>query len=212
MFHDKNAQPPAAINAQANIDKAIEHLLGLCDGITADQHLHDGEIFFLRNWLDDNTHIRERWPANVIADRVQSVLADGIITDDERTDLLTTLNQLLGSPQEVGTTSGTSTALPVTTNAVIDLMGAYVCLTGKFVTGTRKKCEDMVLSRGGFPEGDVTKKTNYLIVGDLASRDWKFSSFGRKIERAMELQGNGQSISILSEEMWISSLKTNGLV
>ena len=211
MFLDKDGQPFASFNAKANIDKAIENLLGLCGGLAADQHLNDQEIFFLRNWLDDHQQLRDVWPANVIGERVFSILADGTISDDERKDLLETLNQLLGSPQEIGTTSGVSSSLPVTPNAVVSYPSVF-CLTGKFVSGTRSKCEDLVVRCGGTPESDVTKKTNYLVIGDLASRDWKFSSFGRKIERAMELRGKGQEISILSEEMWMNDLKASGVV
>lgn len=212
MYLDKDGQPAPMINAKANIDKAIEHLLGLCSGMTADQHLNDHEIIFLRHWLADNEIIRARWPANVLSERIETVLADGVITDAERSDLLETLNQLLGDPQQLGTTSGISTSLPVTPDAQVNPLGTYVCLTGKFITGTRKKCEDIVLSTGGTPEGDVTLKTNYLVIGDLASRDWKFSSFGRKIEKAMELREKGQQIAILTEEMWISGLKSCGVV
>ena len=211
MKLDKDNQPGANVNKKANIDKSIENLLGLCGGLVADQHLNDHEIFFLRNWLDDHALIRDCWPANVLGDRVLSVLADGVINDDERSDLLGTLNQLLGSPHEIGTSSGVSSSLPVTPGAVVSYP-AFFCLTGKFVTGTRSKCEDLVVRCGGTPESDVTLKTNYLVIGDLASRDWKFSSFGRKIERAMDLREKGQQISILSEEMWMVGLKSNGVV
>ena len=111
---DDDAQPKAYFNAEANADKAIEHLLGLCNGIASDQHLNDDEIHFLRNWISDNQNITTRWPCNVIHDRITSILSDGIITDDERTDLLETLNGLLGSPVLNGVTSGMSTDLPIT--------------------------------------------------------------------------------------------------
>lgn len=82
------------------------------------------------------SEIRNAWPANVIGERIFSILADGTITDDERKDLLETLNQLLGSPQDIGTTSGVSSSLPVTPDAVVSYP-SFFCLTGKFITGTR---------------------------------------------------------------------------
>lgn len=213
MKLDKDGQPLANFNAAANIDKAIEHLVGLCGGLVADQHLNDQEIFFLRNWITDHPDICGRWPGNVINDRVSSILADGVITDDERSDLLDTLNQLLGSPAENGVTDGMSTELPVTKNAVITLPCSVFCLTGKFITGTRQKCEDLVIRCGGQVESGVTLRTNYLVIGDLASRDWKFSSFGRKIESAIKYRESGKSdVAILSEQMWVESLKSHSVI
>ncbi|WP_316675801.1 hypothetical protein [uncultured Tolumonas sp.] len=62
-------------------------------------------------------------------------------------------------------------------------------------------------------ESGVTLRTNYLVIGDLVSRDWKFSAFGRKIEKAIEYRDNGKSdVAILSEQMWVESLRTHGVV
>jgi len=106
-----------------------------------------------------------------------------------------------------------STELPVTKNAVITLPCSVFCLTGKFITGTRQKCEDLVIRCGGQVESGVTLRTNYLVIGDLASRDWKFSSFGRKIESAIKYRESGKSdVAILSEQMWVESLRTHGVV
>lgn len=210
---DDDAQPVAYFNASANADKAIEHLLGLCNGISSDQHLNDDEIHFLRNWISDNQSIVDKWPCNIIHDRLSSILADGIITDDERADLLETLNGLLGSPVLNGVTSGMSTDLPITPDAEIIIPGSVFCLTGKFITGTRKKCEDMVTSAGAFTSSSVTLKTDYLVIGGLSSRDWKFSSFGRKIEKAIEYRDSGKSdVAIISEQMWLDSLKACGVI
>lgn len=210
---DDDAQPIAYFNTSANADKSIEHLLGLCNGIASDQYLNDDEIHFLRNWISDNQNIVDKWPCNIIHDRLSSILADGIITDDERADLLETLNGLLGSPVLNGVTSGMSTDLPITHDAEIIIPGSLFCLTGKFITGTRKKCEDMVNSAGALTGSSVTLKTDYLVIGDLSSRDWKFTSFGRKIEKAIEYRDSGKSdVSIISEQMWLDSLKACGVI
>ena len=210
---DDDAQPISYFNASANADKSIEHLLGLCNGISSDQHLNDDEIHFLRNWISDNKTIADKWPCNIIHDRITSILADGIITDEERIDLLETLNGLLGSPVLNGVTSGMSTDLPITPDTTVFVPGSVFCLTGKFITGTRKKCEDLVNDAGGFTGSGVTLKTDYLVIGDLSSRDWKFSSFGRKIEKAIEYRDGGKSnVAIISEQMWLEGLKEFGVV
>ena len=60
--------------------------------------------------------------------------------------------------------------------------------------------------RGGRIGDSVTKRTNYLIVGPIASRAWLESTHGRKIIRAVELRRDGSSIAIVAEEPWLLSL------
>ncbi|MBD5735451.1 BRCT domain-containing protein, partial [Citrobacter freundii] len=81
------------------------------------------------------------------------------------------------------------------------------CLTGVFLAGKRSHVEDMVTKNGGLISGNVTKKINYLVIGTLSSRDWKFSSHGRKIEKAIAYRDDeGVELEIISEEMLFSAL------
>ena len=65
----------------------------------------------------------------------------------------------------------------------------------------------MVTKNGGLISGNVTKKINYLVIGTLSSRDWKFSSHGRKIEKAISYRDDeGVELEIISEEMLFSAL------
>ena len=52
---------------------------------------------------------------------------------------------------------------------------------------------------------DVSGLTDYLVVGNLGSEQWYYGSYGRKIEKAIELQNQGKPISIIEEDdffMW----------
>jgi hypothetical protein len=44
--------------------------------------------------------------------------------------------------------------------------------------------------------------SHYLVIGVFASRDWMYTNYGRKIERAVELRQCGSGIAIISEEHW----------
>lgn len=62
---------------------------------------------------------------------------------------------------------------------------------------------EIVLAMGAFVHDDVTRKTDYLVVGSKDSRIWKHCSYGRKIERAMRLKQNGGGIKIVREaDFW----------
>jgi NAD-dependent DNA ligase len=80
------------------------------------------------------------------------------------------------------------------------------CFTGKFAYGPRKKCQDAVMARGAIIDDDVTKQTHYLVLGAFVSPDWKHESYGRKIERAHALRGQGGGPLIITEEVWLSAL------
>jgi len=60
--------------------------------------------------------------------------------------------------------------------------------------------------RGNSPA--ITQKLDYLIIGELSSRDWRFSSYGRKIEKAMLLQEKGHALQIVTEEAWLAHANT----
>jgi NAD-dependent DNA ligase len=204
MTKNKDGQAPSpAINWHRNFEKSSESLLGICQGLVADNVLNTAEILFLEAWLKDNEEITECWPGDVIASRVASILADGTITAEELEDLKNTLIALLGgSFQDTGAAGGFATRLPVDTVETIHFQDAVFCLTGKFLYGPRRRCEDAITSRGGRIIDNITRDLDYLVIGTLSSRDWAQSSHGRKIEKAVEQKRQGQTLLILAEERW----------
>ena len=186
------------------ITKAIEHLLGMVEGMIADNHLHDLEIKMLTTWLAANSEVTSTWPASVIAYKVNDILADGIITDAERAHLLSVLKTLIATDfSATGSASPEVTPMPIDDCVTVDLTNAGVCLTGEFIYGTRAACERLTLKAGGMPLDNVSKKVDVLVVGTRVSPDWAHTSFGRKIQRAVALQNEGHPIEIISERRWL---------
>lgn len=187
--------------------KAIEHLLGMVDGMVADNHLHEKEVQLLSTWLTANPDATSVWPGSVIARQVREVLADGIITEDERGHLLQVLTELVATDfSDTGNVSPETSTLPLNDSAAIEIRDAGVCLTGEFLYGTRAACERLTEKAGGVPMGNVSKKVAILVIGTRVSPDWVHTSFGRKIQRAAELQGEGHGIVIISERRWMEAL------
>jgi len=52
---------------------------------------------------------------------------------------------------------------------------------------------------GASVKQNVTKKVAVLVIGTIASRDWQFSSHGRKIEKAIKLKEKGSPVVIMTE-------------
>ncbi len=210
VTYDKVIHESALIrfNQHANADKCLEHLLGICTGLTADRHISDDEIVFLHHWLCDNPVIENIWPANQLLKLTTDILDDQVIDEDERTQISNLLNQIIGSPIDNGVVSGMATESPLDLDATITIPDQTFIFTGKFAFGSRKKCEEVTKERGGKIGGkDVTLRTNYLVIGGTASDHWKFSNFGRKIQRAMEVRDDERSnLKIISEQQWVDCL------
>jgi NAD-dependent DNA ligase len=202
MDIDSHNQPHVAINWHRNLLKSTESLLGLCRGLIADNDLNPAEIAFLDAWLRENREVTKAWPGDVIAARVVQILSDGIVTAEEAQDLKETLSQITGGFLEHGAPSGTATTFPTESIHSILFDDATFCFTGKFIYGSRARCQMATEALGGACIPDVTQKLQYLVIGALASRDWINTSFGRKIEKAVQLRDAGHSVRIISEENW----------
>lgn len=184
------------------------HLLnGLCKGLISDKSLSEEEIKYLDWWITQNGALKNNYPGKNLYVLVKDILSDGKITPKESETLHKALVDFTGCDLESGVVDGLATKLPLDNDAMVVLDGSTFCLTGVFLAGKRAHIEDMVTKNGGLISGNVTKKINYLVIGTLSSRDWKFSSHGRKIEKAISYRDDeGVELEIISEEMLFSAL------
>lgn len=280
---DKDGQPVnLAFNAKRNQNKAASTLVGILNGITADNILKDVEIFFLQNWLE-NQEERKNDLFDIYED-IQTILKDKVITKEERDDLFcllndsidynpavfkedSSINQFIGFLKGIAADDNISTIefdklriellkyesitskwpfyiigktiSDILQDGIVDtselrelcelvqhITGAKfskygdavggattlfdepihsfnfkkVCLTGKFISGTRNNLNKQLESLRAIIHENVTTQTDVLLIGTLCSRDWIHTSTGRKIEKAIDLKGNGQSIIITNEQ------------
>src|SRR3989338_5238303 len=73
---------------RSRLDKAINSLIGLVEGISIDGSINESEIGFLRLWLQENREVRNQHPFTELMPVVEMAIADGVLTDDERQDIL----------------------------------------------------------------------------------------------------------------------------
>lgn len=202
----KNHHAIAAVTDSRLLKRSCESLIGIAEGLIADGELNNKEIQFLSTWLSEHDEVARTWPGEVIYKRVVEVLADGVITGDERDYLQRILTELVGgSFSEDGAIASGSTGLPVDLNAVVNIPSASFCFTGQFLFGTRSACERAIEQRGG-SIASISTKLDYLVIGELSSRDWKYSSFGTKIQSAVQLKQSGANLAIVSEAQWTRAL------
>ncbi|SXF83142.1 BRCT domain-containing protein [Klebsiella variicola] len=183
------------------------HLLsGLCKGLIADRDLNDDEIRYLDWWLSQNGALKDNYPGRELYVLVKEVLKDGVITADESAALHKALVDFIGCDLDSGVVDGLATRLPIDDVADLKIQGKVFCLTGAFVAGKRSIVEGLIVKNGGSVTEGITKKLDYLVIGTLSSRDWKFSSHGRKIEKAINYRDGGGKLKIISEEILFGSL------
>lgn len=189
-----------------NLDsiESDRHLLeGLCKGMLANHQLNDAEIKYLRWFLSVNGALKNNYPGKALYSLIEDILADGVITEDERELLKQALISFTGCDLASGIVDGLSTQLPVDNIDTIDFAGATVCLTGEFIYGKRSLCEAELRLKGANVISNITQKLDYLIIGTLSSRDWRYKAHGRKIEKAVSYRDEkGIPLKIISEEQW----------
>lgn len=188
--------------------RTVNHLIGICDGIAADDVIIDKEVLFLRTWLNEHREVTQVWPGSMIADRIDAILADGIITVEERADLLATLRKLSGNQFDTtGSATPDAPSVPIDDDPSIYFKNMSYCFTGQFLYGTRAACERAILGLGGTAVDNITKRLDYLVVGSMIEPLWANTTYGRKIEKAMDYKQKGAELAIVSERQWTDALK-----
>ncbi|WP_039046569.1 BRCT domain-containing protein [Plesiomonas shigelloides] len=184
------------------------HLLnGLCKGLISDRELSDNEIRYLEWWLAQNGALRNNYPGRELYALVKDILDDGQITQQESDTLHKALVDFTGCDLDCGVADGLATRLPLDDyDDPIEFKGKRFCLTGGFVAGKRADIARIIEQYNGVINSSVTMDIDYLVIGTLSSRDWRFSSHGRKIEKAVLYRDKGCDIKIVSEEMLFNSL------
>ncbi|CDN90115.1 NAD-dependent DNA ligase [Hydrogenophaga intermedia] len=72
---------------KGRLEKSINSLLGLLEGIAIDGKVTDGEISMLRMWLADHQDVASRHPYSELVPALVAAVADGALDPDEREDL-----------------------------------------------------------------------------------------------------------------------------
>lgn len=205
MSHTKDRAPSGAITLDRRQDRATDELVGLCRGLLADGHVCEQEATFLLNWIERNSEFVDEYPFNRLYSTLSTILADGRIDPDESADLHDTLIRFVGGEADdsAGQTASRSSLLPVDVPepAIIHLDKSFV-VTGTFNFGPRSSVVEAIERLGGRTASAPSRRTDFLIIGELASRDWINSNAGRKIHAAMQLRDAGNPIAIISEVHW----------
>jgi hypothetical protein len=187
--------------------QSLGELLGIARGLLADQELSNDEIRYLNEWLEERYWIASEFPGNVIHERIREVLEDGVITEEERSHLVDTLNMLIEDRLEDLAEQVDLTELWFDEVGLIRFDKARFCLTGNFVYGPKSVCQTAIERRGGKVMPSVSDEAQFLVVGALGVDEWRDGGLGAEIEAAMRLRAQGEPVKIIPEDCWVAHLK-----
>ena len=209
---DKQDKPKKTLSTKENkrynqkrvVDRNIDELIGLARGILADGKVDQAEAETLQKWLIAVSGTEHPMLQNLLV-KVNEMLEDNVLDDEESAELFETLNEFIGGNFEKGEILK-STSLPLENpEPEINIEGSSFCFTGTFTSGTRKEVEAMAEEKGG-KATRLNGSTDFLVIGAYATDSWIHSSYGRKIEQALDYQKKGGHIKIISEEHWLKFL------
>lgn len=181
-------------------------LLGMGRGLIADGKVDQDEAEALLAFLEAQADVPQEPLALELREQVRGMLKDGVLDEEESARLYDTLSKLVGGEQALGECLR-ATTLPLDDPVPeVAFEGRKFCLTGNF-SGDRKDCGARIEARGGIIQIAVSGKTDYLVIGEYASPAWKQSSYGGKIEKAVELKAAGKGVKIISEKALLEASK-----
>lgn len=73
---------------RSRLEKTINSLLGIIEGISVDFLINRAEVEFLSLWLAEHQELRDRHPYNELLPVVENAIVDGVLTSEEKRDIL----------------------------------------------------------------------------------------------------------------------------
>ncbi len=186
------------------VEDLTNELLGFISGISADNVISQDEFKALVVWLNENPSSAECWPGNILLKKIVDILADDVVELEELADLTQTCKMIAGQQfLETGAADGLSTEFCAQPLDSLPSSIKTISFTGKFLMGSRASLEEQARLLGIKPiKKEIPQYLDLLVIGGLASPDWRFSSHGRKIEKALINQQKGFPTLIITEENW----------
>ncbi|MFC1588252.1 BRCT domain-containing protein [Planctomycetota bacterium] len=205
------------------ITRQIRTLHGFLHGIAADGVVDDKEVACLINWIEDNSYCHEHWPFNELKSMLSRILEDGFVDNDERQELLD-FCVLFAEKKADSTWDRHDAALPNTSWAKteaptlqtiqdicknspeIEFPNKAFCFTGKLKAGKRADMHKLVVEQNGIIKKGVVTTLNFLVIGAASNPLWAYSTYGRKIEKAISIQEKGYPLQIVQESDFLNAL------
>lgn len=179
--------------------KAIQELQGLITAIIYDNIVTNEEIKLLFDFRERYRNYFDSFPLNEISTYLND-FAYNEPNENKITEFLNFLVDLSILPEHD----------PILKQIFDNVENVIVpnnnfVVTGALKYGTRIVIQEKITKLGGNPQNRITNDTDYLIVGDDGSDSYKFSKFGRKIQKAIDMKEKNHKIKIITESLFMKT-------
>jgi NAD-dependent DNA ligase len=188
--------------AEYNAVDEMNGFLGFCAGIICDGVVHESEARALVRRLAGSDNLLKSVATKELQRALKRVFADRVLSKEEGLEIQEIVARLVGDGyadtgiEAIGTVANLDA--PITDPALVELENKVFVLTGP-MKRVRRKIEDDICDCGGDPESRVTGRTDFVVVSDKASRHWRTTHFGSKIQKAKEMIEEGCNIRFVTE-------------
>lgn len=180
---------------KAELDKAVNSLIGLLEGISIDRNINDAEIQFLETWLVDQRINANRHPFNELFPVVEQAISDCILTSEEKEDIVWLCDRLTSNEY-----FNTATTDMQKLHAIMAGIGADGVITTEELKGLMVWLDDHEHLKTCWPYDEVQS----MILGVLD--DKKIDSE----EHKMLMNFFGEFISIFDNKTIVNPAVTDG--
>lgn len=94
---NRDHAPYYRLAGKSRLEKSVNSLLGLVEGIAIDRAINRGEIEFLRLWIEEHADVRNSHPYTELLPVVASAIEDGVLTKEEHDDIVWLCERLTNS-------------------------------------------------------------------------------------------------------------------
>jgi NAD-dependent DNA ligase len=186
----------------------MQRLQPILTAIASDGTVAEAEVDQLSMWLLEREHLRKCWPYEEMDSLLTTTMRDQSIDPKEQKLLLEFCSSFATSDLDFETPHITARTLSAifAVSPVISFDDYSFCFTGESKRATREEMKTLAQDRGAKVVESVSPDLDYLVVGVGGNPCWAYSSYGRKIEKALELRRQGSKLLIVHESDFFNAL------
>jgi len=193
----------------------MNEFLGFCAGVICDGKVLEREAIAMAHRFKRDPYLSKHPLLVRLRDTLFQAISDGVLTGDEADDIHAWIVRIVGDGYaDTGMASiGTALAFDgmIDDHSAVVFEGMCFVITGALRLAPRREIVAVIESLNGIFSRSITMKTNYVILASTASRDWKATHFGTKIEKAQEYLNQGAQLRFLPEHIFEEALKTRNI-
>ncbi|MGH1601059.1 BRCT domain-containing protein [Campylobacter majalis] len=204
-------QRPAYIYDATTRAKLAE-LIKICQNSLSDDKLDMYELSQIVEFIEKNTDDIHSKPFFEFVEKLADILnLDDTITENELNIAKVVIKEYINTKpkslyDEIVKTNDSFFDNP---QPEITFKNKIFVLTGIFTIAEREDVAKMIIQRGGLTSRAVTRDTDYLVVGEVASSAYSLGNYGSKIKKAVDNKARGAKVAIITEQHFIKFIQPN---